>query len=133
MIETAADEQTARETTTTAAPGGQPRFGFGATANTLLGYTLVKGLQMTLHNLIFPLYAYSLGYNQETIGRLNATGALMVLLASVPLGMLADRIGRARLLAISGYLRCRSVCSRSGWRVRSPRWSSGCWCSTRSR
>jgi MFS family permease len=104
MIETAADEQTARETATAAAPGGQPRFGFGATANTLLGYTLVKGLQMTLHNLIFPLYAYSLGYNQETIGRLNATGALMVLVASVPLGMLADRIGRARLLTISGFL-----------------------------
>jgi hypothetical protein len=50
-----------------------PRFGFGATANTLLGYTLVKGLQMTLHNLIFPLYAYSLGYDLATIGRLNAT------------------------------------------------------------
>lgn len=81
-----------------------PRFGFGATANTLLGYTLVKGLQMTLHNLIFPLYAYSLGYDLATIGRLNATGALMVLVASVPLGMLADRVGRARLLAISGIL-----------------------------
>lgn len=79
-------------------------FGFGLVANTLLGYTLVKGLQMTLHNLIFPLYAYSLGYNQETIGRLNATGALMVLLCSVPLGMLADRIGRARLLTISAFV-----------------------------
>src|SRR6476620_6398675 len=86
-------------------PGkGEPRFGFGTTANTLLGYTLVKGIQLTLHNLIFPLYAYSLGYNQEAIGRLNATGALMVFLASVPMGMLADRVGRARLLAISGLL-----------------------------
>src|SRR3954452_18624534 len=82
----------------------EPRFGFGTTANTLLGYTLVKGIQLTLHNLIFPLYAYSLGYNQEAIGRLNATGALMVFIASVPMGMLADRVGRARLLAISGLL-----------------------------
>lgn len=79
-------------------------FGFGLIANTLLGYTLVKGLQLTLYNLIFPLYAYSLGYNQETIGRLNATGALMVLICSVPLGMLADRLGRARLLTISAFL-----------------------------
>jgi MFS family permease len=79
-------------------------FGFGLVANTLLGYTLAKGLQLTLYNLIFPLYAYSLGYNQETIGRLNATGALMVLICSVPLGMLADRIGRARLLTISAFL-----------------------------
>lgn len=104
MIETAtAAEQTGGEV----ADGGRapkPGFGFGPTANTILGYTLVKGLQMTLHNLIFPLYAYSLGYNLETIGRLNATGALMVLVASLPLGMLADRIGRAKLLAISGIL-----------------------------
>jgi len=84
------------------APGR--RFGFGLVANTLLGYTLAKGLQLTLYNLIFPLYAYSLGYDQETIGRLNATGALMVLICSVPLGMLADRIGRARLLTISAFL-----------------------------
>lgn len=88
---------------------GAPRaprraFGFGTVANTLLGYTLAKGLQLTLYNLIFPLYAYSLGYNQETIGRLNATGALMVLICSVPLGMLADRVGRARLLTISAFL-----------------------------
>jgi len=87
------------------APGVPKRsFGFGLVANTLLGYTLAKGLQLTLYNLIFPLYAYSLGYNQETIGRLNATGALMVLICSVPLGMLADRIGRARLLTISALL-----------------------------
>lgn len=89
-----------------AGPGKEPgpRFGFGTTANTLLGYTLIKGLQLTLHNLIFPLYAYSLGYDQEAIGRLNATGALMVFIASVPIGMLADRVGRARLLAIGGLV-----------------------------
>lgn len=80
------------------------RFGFGLVANTLLGYTLAKGLQMTLYSLIFPLYAYSLGYNLETIGRLNAIGALTVLICSVPLGMLADRIGRVRLLTISAFL-----------------------------
>jgi MFS family permease len=87
-----------------APPAPRRRFGFGPVANTLLGYTLAKGLQLTLYNLVFPLYAYSLGYNQEAIGRLNATGALMVLLCSVPLGMLADRIGRARLLTISAFL-----------------------------
>lgn len=80
------------------------QFGFGLTANTLLFYTLIKGIQLTLFNLIFPLYVYSLGYNQEVIGQLNALGALMVLIVGVPMGMLADRVGRARLLAISGLL-----------------------------
>ncbi len=104
MIETATIEEHARSEVVNRDNKPQREFGFGVTANTILGYTLVKGLQMTLHNLIFPLYAYSLGYNQETIGRLNATGALMVLVASLPLGMLADWIGRAKLLAISGIL-----------------------------
>jgi MFS family permease len=105
MVETVAEAEPGQATAAARPPAeGGPRFGFGATANTLLGYTLVKGLQLTLHNLIFPLYAYSLGYDQEAIGRLNATGALMVFLASVPMGMLADRVGRARLLAISGLL-----------------------------
>ena len=81
------------------------RFGgFGPTANILLGYTFIKGLQLSLYNLIFPLYAYSLGYDQAVIGQLNAIGALTVLVVSVPLGMLADRYGRARTLAISAML-----------------------------
>lgn len=83
---------------------GRGGAGFGSTAHTLLGYTLVKGLQLALYNLIFPLYAYSIGYDQAAIGRLNAIGALTVLVTSVPLGMLADRLGRGRLLALSGLL-----------------------------
>lgn len=83
---------------------GAPGRGFGPTANILLGYTLVKGLQLSLYNLIFPLYAYSLGYDQAVIGRLNAIGALTVLVVSIPLGLAADRFGRARTLALSGLL-----------------------------
>ena len=82
----------------------QPRLGFGLVANTLLGYTLVKGLQLTLHNLIFPLYLYGLGYDPAAIGRINALGALTVLVVSIPLGALSDRIGLARSLAIGGAL-----------------------------
>lgn len=79
-------------------------FGFGLVANTLLGYTLIKGLQLTLHNLIFPLYLHALGYDLAAIGRINALGALTVLLVSIPLGALSDRIGLARSLAIGGLL-----------------------------
>jgi len=104
MATVTTEVQQGRHVGQSTSPAPKRSFGFGLVANTLLGYTLIKGLQMTLYNLIFPLYAYSLGYNQETIGRLNATGALMVLVCSVPLGMLADRIGRARLLTISAFL-----------------------------
>ena len=80
------------------------RFSFGLVANTLLGYTLVKGLQLTLHNLIFPLYLYSNGYDAAAIGQINALGALTVFVVSIPLGALSDRIGLARSLAIGGLL-----------------------------
>src|SRR5207244_1254768 len=83
-----------------AGAGRRRAFGFGPAANTLLAYTLVKGLQLSLHLLIFPLYAYSLGYDQAAIGRLNATGPLTVFLVGVP----PDRVGRARLFAICALL-----------------------------
>ncbi len=89
----------ARATEAPPSPAGWRRFGFGLVANTLLGYTLVKGLQLTLHNLIFPLYLYSLGYDPAAIGRINALGALTVFVVSIPLGALSDRIGRKRVIA----------------------------------
>ena len=91
-VDTTSDEEPAAATHQPEEPSRWFR-GFGPTANTLLGYTLVKGLQLSLYNLIFPLYAYSLGYNQAVIGQLNAIGALTVLVVSVPFGMVADRFG----------------------------------------
>lgn len=78
--------------------------GFGFVANTLIAYTLVKGLQLTLHNLTFPLYLYSLGYDAAAIGRINAVGALTVFVVSIPLGALADRVGLARSLAVGALV-----------------------------
>jgi MFS family permease len=78
--------------------------GFGRTANVLLAYTLAKGLQLSLYALIFPLYLYHLGYKQDTIGVVTALGAVTTLVAAVPLGLLADRVGRARLFVLSAIL-----------------------------
>jgi MFS family permease len=80
------------------------RRGFGRTANALLAYTLSKGLQLALFALVFPLYMYRLGYKQDAIGVVTAVGALTTLVASVPLGLLADRVGRARLFVVSAVL-----------------------------
>lgn len=81
----------------------KPR-GFGRTANALLAYTLAKGLQLSLFALIFPLYLYAIGYKQDTIGVINALGAVTTLVGAVPLGLLADRVGRARLFVLSAVL-----------------------------
>ncbi|MCA1667525.1 MAG: MFS transporter, partial [Thermomicrobia bacterium] len=78
--------------------------GFGRTANVLLTYTLAQGLRMALFSLIFPLYLYHLGYKQDTIGVITALGAVTTLVGAVPLGLLADRVGRARLFVLSALL-----------------------------
>ncbi|MHB8646348.1 MAG: MFS transporter [Thermomicrobiales bacterium] len=86
------------------APSRMHRRGFGRTANVLLTYTLAKGLQLSLYALIFPLYLYHLGYKQDTIGLVTALGAVTTLVGAVPLGLLADRVGRARLFVASALL-----------------------------
>ncbi len=85
-------------------PESPPTRGFGPTANTLLAYTLVVGLRLSLSSLILPLYLYSLGYKQDVIGVVTAAGALTTLVFAVPLGLLADRVGRARLFVFSAWL-----------------------------
>ncbi len=86
------------------APLPARRRGFGRTANVLLAYTLTKGFQLSLYALIFPLYLYHLGYKQDTIGLVTALGAVTTLVGAVPLGLLADRVGRARLFVLSAIL-----------------------------
>jgi MFS family permease len=69
----------------------------------LLLFTLGKGFQLSITALTLNLYVYSLGYDLVFVGFFAATSALGSLIASVPVGMLADRLGRKPLLLISGF------------------------------
>ncbi len=70
----------------------------------LLIYTLGKGLQLTINALSINLYAYSLGYRSDFIGLLAGMPSIGALVAGVPIGLLADRIGRKPLILTSGAL-----------------------------
>lgn len=70
----------------------------------ILLYTLGKGFQIYIGQVTINLYAYSLGYHEDFIGLLTAMPAIGSLLAAIPIGLLADRIGRKPLLLISGVL-----------------------------
>jgi MFS family permease len=69
----------------------------------LLLFTLGKGFQLSIAALTLNLYVHSLGYDIEFVGFFAATSALGSLIAAVPVGMLADRLGRKPLLLISGF------------------------------
>src|SRR5947209_9600945 len=70
----------------------------------LLFFTLGKGFQLTIATLNITYYAHSLGYRPDFIGVLNAMGAVGALIGAVPVGMLADRIGRKPVLVLSAVL-----------------------------
>lgn len=70
----------------------------------LLFFTLGKGFQITIALVTLNYYAYSLGYQADFIGYFSAAPALGSLLCAVPVGMLADRLGRKPVLLVSAFL-----------------------------
>jgi MFS family permease len=70
----------------------------------LLLFTLGKGFQLSIAAVSVNLYVASLGYGIDFVGVVAAMPALGSLLAAVPIGMIADRIGRKPLLVWSGFL-----------------------------
>ena len=59
---------------------------------------------MTIATLNVNYYAHSLGYQPDFIGLLSAMPAIGALISAVPVGLLADRIGRKPVLIISAIL-----------------------------
>ena len=70
----------------------------------LLTYTMGKGLQLTIGAVTINLYALSLGFHADFIGVLTGISAIGVVIVSVPVGLLADRIGRRPLIWASAAL-----------------------------
>lgn len=83
---------------------GRSFFGFHRNVFLMLTYTLGKGLQLSIGAISINLYAYSLGYRQEFIGLLAGMPSIGSFIAGVPLGMLADRIGRKPLIIAGAVL-----------------------------
>ncbi|HLZ23525.1 MAG TPA: MFS transporter [Ktedonobacterales bacterium] len=79
-------------------------FSYNRDVYLLLLFTLGKGFQISIGSVSINLYAHSLGFSLGYIGLLTAAPAIGSLLASVPIGLLADRIGRKPLLLASGFL-----------------------------
>jgi MFS family permease len=70
----------------------------------LLLFTLGKGFQLSLSVLTLNYYIHSLGYQPDFIGIFSAMPALGSLVIAVPVGRLADRIGRKPVLLMTAVL-----------------------------
>jgi len=70
----------------------------------LLTFTTGKGFQLSLSALTLNYYVHSLGYQPDFIGVFSAMPAIGALISAVPVGLLADRIGRKPVLLLSAIL-----------------------------
>lgn len=70
----------------------------------LLIFTTGKGFQLSLSALTLNYYVHSLGYQPDFIGVFSAMPAIGALVSAVPVGMLADRMGRKIVLLLTAVL-----------------------------
>ena len=70
----------------------------------LLLFTTGKGFQLSLSALTLNYYVHSLGYQPDFIGVFSAMPAVGALISAVPVGILADRIGRKPVLLLTAVL-----------------------------
>jgi MFS family permease len=70
----------------------------------LLLFTTGKGFQLSISALTLNYYIHSLGYQPEFIGLFSAMPAIGSLVGAVPVGRLADRVGRKPVLLMTAIL-----------------------------
>jgi len=73
---------------------------FSPNARYFLVASLFNGLVYSVYSLLFNFYLVSLGYQQDFLGLSASLNQLVVLLASLPGGMLGNRIGRRNTLLV---------------------------------
>ena len=82
---------------------------FSLNARLYLLNVIIIGAAMGVFRLLFNFYVLSLGFDEALLGRLITTSSLTALLAALPMGYLADVMGRKKSLLISGALTSSSI------------------------
>jgi MFS family permease len=83
---------------------GEHLVAFRLNARLYLIYAIIAGVSMGVYQLIFNFYILSLGFDEKMVGNLATTTAVTALVFALPMGYLADTIGRKNSLLISAVL-----------------------------
>jgi MFS family permease len=78
---------------------------------------IITGAVMGVFRLIFNFYALSLGYDEALIGNLVTASSFVALIAALPMGYLADIIGRKGSLVLSSVLLGISILAMAIWQT----------------
>ena len=83
---------------------GERLAAFHPNARLYLLNAVISGASMGVFRLLFNFYVLSLGYDQALLGNLITTSSLTALIMALPMGYLADRMGRKTSLITGGSL-----------------------------
>ena len=94
--------------------GGLRRYVDGAqeldrNVKLFLSVTAFRGMVIAALATLLNLYLYSLGYDARFIGLINGVNSLAVLLVSLPVGVVADRVGRRPVLLVGAVVYPASI------------------------
>jgi MFS family permease len=88
---------------------------FSRNARLYLISAVLTGAALGVYRLLFNFYVLSLGHNESLLGQLITTTSLTALLAAVPMGFLADRLGRQKSLLLGGIGVSAAIGVMIGW------------------
>src|SRR4030042_5178750 len=96
---------------------GDHLVAFRPNARLYLVYAIIAGAAIGIFRLLFNFYVLSLGFDEKLLGNLVTTSNLTALIVALPMGYLADILGRKSSLLISGVIICITIGMMVIWPV----------------
>ncbi|MBC8330928.1 MAG: MFS transporter, partial [Anaerolineae bacterium] len=90
---------------------------FRPNARLFLLNVILTGISMGVFRLLFNFYVLSLGFDESLVGRLISVSSTTALLSALPMGYLADILGRKYSLVLGGLLTAFSVAGVVIWQT----------------
>lgn len=82
---------------------------FSPNARLYLASIILTGAALGIYRLLFNFYVLSLNMDANVVGQLTSTNSMTALILAVPMGYLADILGRKKAFVIGGLAVCLAV------------------------
>jgi MFS family permease len=96
---------------------GEHLMAFRPNARLYLLYAIIAGIAIGIFRLLFNFYVLSLGFDEKLLGNLVTIGSMTALIVALPMGYLADFLGRKRSLLIAAIMISLSIAIMVVWPV----------------
>jgi MFS family permease len=88
---------------------------FSSNARLYLASIILTGAALGIYRLLFNYYVLSLNMDANVVGQLTSTNSMTALILAVPMGYLADTLGRKKAFIIGGLALCMSIAGIVLW------------------